>query len=297
MTALRQRAEELRARREPFVHARVVLAERPTSAKPGDEALILSDGAIEGFVGGDCAEDTVRTKGLAVLASGESMLLRIAAAPEAEQAGKTVVHNPCLSGGTLEIFLEPILPTLVVSVFGESPIAAAMAGVGQALGYDVQRLDGALPDGVGAVLVAAHGRGDEDRVLIDAVRAEVPYVGLIASPKRGAAVVGSLDLDDDQKRSIRTPAGLDIGARSPAEIALSVYAQIIAERVRPRAGEPAAAQSVDDAGETAVDPVCGMTVVISDTALHAEVEGVDHYFCGAGCRRAFLADPSTYVGS
>jgi xanthine dehydrogenase accessory factor len=172
-----------------------------------------------------------------------------------------------------------------------------MVSVGEALGYDVQAVAGAPPPGVGAVLVAAHGRGDEDRVLADAVRAGVSYVGLIASPKRGAAVVASLDLDEDQKRSIHTPAGLDIGARSPAEIAVSVYAQIIAERVQPRPRTAAADQVADDAAPTAIDPVCGMTVVVSATALHAEVDGVGHYFCGAGCRRAFLADPSAYVGS
>ena len=128
----------------------------------------------------------------------------------------------------------------------------------------------------------------------------MPYVGLIASPKRGAAVVASLELDEDQRCSIHTPAGLDIGARSPAEIALSVYAQIIAERVhlpREEVQRSASDPSIDVSKATAVDPVCGMTVVVSAQALHAEVDGVDHYFCGAGCRRAYLADPSAFVGS
>ena len=99
--ALHERAQSLRDHRVPFVHARVVLAERPTSAKPGDEALITADGTIEGFVGGQCAESTVRSQSLTLLSSGDSMLLRIAPNPEADQPGKTVVHNPCLSGGTL----------------------------------------------------------------------------------------------------------------------------------------------------------------------------------------------------
>ena len=96
--------------RVPYVHARVVLAERPTSAKPGDEALVLPDGTIEGFVGGTCAESTVLAQGLALIDSGESLLLRITPEPEPPQPGKLVVHNACLSGGTLEIFLEPVLP-------------------------------------------------------------------------------------------------------------------------------------------------------------------------------------------
>src|SRR6478736_82103 len=102
---VRERADALRRQRAPYVHARVVLAERPTSAKPGDEALVLADGTIEGFVGGTCAESTVRAQGLALLDSGESLLLRISPVEEPQQSGKLTVVNPCLSGGTLEIFL------------------------------------------------------------------------------------------------------------------------------------------------------------------------------------------------
>src|SRR4051795_2643659 len=113
---LEQRAAELRAARVPFVHARVVLAEAPTSAKPGAEALVLPDGTIEGFVGGTCAESTVRAQGLALLDSGESLLLRIAPDEEPSQPGKLTVVNPCLSGGTLEIFMEAVLPAPMVAV-------------------------------------------------------------------------------------------------------------------------------------------------------------------------------------
>ena len=115
---LADRAAELRDARVPYVHARVVLAEAPTSAKPGAEALVLPDGTIEGFVGGTCAESTVRAQGLALLDSGESLLLRITPTPEPEQAGMLVVHNPCLSGGTLEIFLEPVMPAPAIVVAG-----------------------------------------------------------------------------------------------------------------------------------------------------------------------------------
>ena len=119
------RARELRASRVPYVHARVVLAEAPTSAKPGAEAIVLADGTIEGFVGGDCAESTVRAQGIALLDSGDSLLLRITPEPEADQPGKLVVHNPCLSGGTLEIFLEPVLPAPTLVVVGTAPVAGS----------------------------------------------------------------------------------------------------------------------------------------------------------------------------
>jgi xanthine dehydrogenase accessory factor len=134
---LHERAAELRAARVPFVHARVVLAEAPTSAKPGAEALVLPDGTIEGFVGGTCAESTVRAQGLALLDSGESLLLRITPTPEPDQSGKLVVHNPCLSGGTLEIFLEPVMPAPVIVVAGSAPVAEALRSLAVQLGWRV----------------------------------------------------------------------------------------------------------------------------------------------------------------
>ena len=304
MQALHERAESLRAHRVPFVHARGVLAERPTSAKPGDEALVTADGTIEGFVGGQCAEATVRSQALSLLTSGASMLLRIAPNPEDDQPGKTVVHNPCLSGGTLEIFLEPVLPVPLVSVLGDSPIARAMRTVAASLGYDVASYDSADLTSADAVVVATHGK-NEEQTLEAAVRAGVPYIGLIASPKRGAAVVGSLELTDEERARIHAPAGLDIGSRTPAEIALSVFAQIVAERPRtPRAprdpqhlpGEPPMTRLgvlTIEAG-TAIDPVCGMTVTISDDAIYADVDGERVWFCCPPCRRAYVADPGKY---
>lgn len=294
LVALHERAEALRTRRVPFVHARVVLAERPTSAKPGDEALVLADGTIEGFVGGQCAESTVRSQGLSLLASGDSMLLRIAPNPEADQPGKTTVHNPCLSGGTLEIFLEPVLPTPLVGVLGDSPIARAMVVVGTSLGYEVRLLDEVDLASADAVIAASHGKGEED-ALVAAVRAGVPYVGLIASPKRGGAVVGSLELTDSERALIHTPAGLNIGARTPAEIALTVFAQIIAERPSaPRPASPAAAITMLVTG---IDPVCGMTVTDAPDALAAEIAGERVLFCCPGCRREFLKSPEKYPRS
>lgn len=316
--ALHDRAASLRSDRVPFVHAVVVLAERPTSAKPGDEALVLPDGSLEGFVGGSCAESTVRSHGLALLQRGESVLLRIAPVAEPEQPGKTVVHNPCLSGGTLEIFLEPVLPPPLVRVLGDSPIARAMATVGAALGYAVEY---GVPDGADAlahtdaVVVAAHGLADEAGAIRAAVAAGVPYVGLIASRKRGAAVVAEAGLPEEAAARVHTPAGLDIGARGPAEIALSVFAEMVSVRPRPARPQPATETPVAtgapvDVAEfplapttvllpmveaaTAVDPVCGMSVAAVDATPHSDVTGSRVWFCCPGCKRAFEKDPTQY---
>lgn len=232
------RASDLRAQRKPFVVATVVRAQRPTSAKAGDSALILADGTLDGFVGGTCATSTVLAQGLRLLATGESTLLRITPSPSASapaEEGAVTVANPCLSGGALDIFLEPMLPPPLVHVLGDAPVARALAALGEPLGYAVvATVDPAAPippDAV-AVVVASHGH-DEEPVLAAALRAGVPYVALVASRRRGSAVLSSLDLDTS---AVHSPAGLDIGARTAPEVALSILAEIIA--CRPRAAPP-----------------------------------------------------------
>ncbi|HZQ76629.1 MAG TPA: XdhC family protein [Acidimicrobiia bacterium] len=212
------RAAVLRAQRVPFVHARVVRAERPTSARAGDEALVLADGTLEGFVGGICAEDAVRAQSLAVLESGETELVRIA--------------GECLSGGALEVFLEPVVPAPRVAVHGDTPIARALLAFGPALGYEIVPAPGTVLEGAAALVVASHGKG-EPELLAGALRAGVPYVGLVASRRRGEAIVAGLDVDEELRARVRTPAGLDLGARTPGEVALSILAEIVATRPSP----------------------------------------------------------------
>lgn len=295
------RAAALRTDRVPYVHARVVLAERPTSAKPGDEAVVFADGTIEGFVGGSCAESTVRAQGIALLDSGEPLLLRITPSPEPERedpAGTLSVHNPCLSGGTLEIFLEPVVPSPLVLVHGDSPIASALVRLGAGVGYDVRAVDGAAASGdAAAVVVASHGR-DEEETLTAALAAGVDYVGLVASHKRGEAVLASLEVDEATRGRVRTPAGLDIGARTPEEVALSILAEIVSHRRRVSGrpvGSDAEHDPVRETPTTATDPVCGMSVAAVDASLHLDHDGTRYYFCGSGCLRAFAADPATYL--
>jgi xanthine dehydrogenase accessory factor len=293
MTSMLTRVDDLRSGRTPFVLATVVRAERPTSAKPGDRALVLPDGSMEGFVGGTCAESTVRLQGLRLLASGESTLLRITPTAESETVteGLVTVGNPCLSGGSLDIFLEAMLPPMLVHVHGDAPVARALVDVGRAMGHDVRRPDpsASLPVDLGALVVASHGR-DEEPVLTAALRAGVPYVGLVASRKRGRAVLESLDVTDEQRARVHTPAGLDIGARTAAEVAVSVYAELISVRDREPAPQPVVLSA------EAVDPVCGMTVAVSASALSFEDNGTTVYFCGPGCRQAYIDDPDRYRG-
>jgi xanthine dehydrogenase accessory factor len=302
---LRTTAEQLRSDRRAFVAATVVRAERPTSAKAGDTALVLDDGTLVGFVGGECAETSVRTQALATLESGEPVLLRIMPdAPDSDvvvESGSVTVHNPCLSGGLLEIFLEPEVPPRLVIVYGDAPIARAVRELSAWMGFDSPAGSGdsaAMAD-ADAVVVASHG-GDEVAVLRAALDAGAPYVGLVASPKRGRAVLDAMGLSDEERSRISTPAGLDIGARAPEEVALSILAEIVTCLPPVSVGHhepPAGADAADlhRAAPTAVDPVCGMDVPTVESSRHLDHDGVRYWFCGSGCEHAFRADPSAFV--
>jgi xanthine dehydrogenase accessory factor len=305
---LAERSTELRAERVPFVHAQVILAEPPTSAQPGDEALVTGDGALFGFVGGTCAEATVRERALALLAGlgagerGLTTVLRIT--PTAEQSetvhpGKQIVHNPCLSGGTIEVFLEAEVPPLLIVVAGRAPIAAALTSLGTHAGFEMRPYAGpdSLPVDTAAVVAAAHGAGEEE-LLVAALAAGVPYVALVASPRRGGAVVSSLPIDDDAKARVHTPAGLDIGARTPEEVALSILAEIVASRPRPHFGSQPTTSAMKAGGGSqgafGTDPVCGMVIPVTNATLQVRHDGIDVWFCGPGCLQAFAAEPAAY---
>jgi xanthine dehydrogenase accessory factor len=289
--ALSRRAQELAEKGKPFVTATVVRAQRPTSVEAGDAALVLGDGTIEGFVGGSCAEHSVRAYALKAMESGEAVLLRILPFGEegagtadeeiAREDGAVTVQNPCLSGGAIEVFLEPVLRAPRVLVEGDTPIARALHRLGPELGLDVVAVGGEdfelRPDDLGLV-AAGHG-SEELGALRRGLDADLPYVGLVASPRRGQGVIGELRGDgvpDLLLERVDTPAGLDIGARTPGEIALSILARIVAVR----RNEPASAT-------TALDPICGMTVAAVASTLSVRHDGETVYFCGEGCKSAF----------
>jgi xanthine dehydrogenase accessory factor len=306
---LASRAEELRSERASFVLATVVRAQRPTSVRPGDTAIVLADGTIEGFVGGVCAEASVRLQALRALETGEAVLLRILpldGEPEGGAGideGRVTVQNPCLSGGALEIFLEPRQPPPRLIVVGDTPIGHALAELGGRLDYEVVQGASAgwepTADDL-AVVVASHGR-DEERPLASSLRAGVPYVGLVASSVRGEAVRAALDVPDALREQLRTPAGLKLGARTPAEIALAILAEIVASRGESagRRGERRAGARPEAPGDSSpkvtVDPVCGMEVAISDASVHLDFGGQRFYFCSEGCRDVFAADAARYA--
>lgn len=275
------------AERVPFVHATVVRAQSPTSARAGDDALVLPDGTIEGFVGGQCAEESVRAAALDALEGGESLLLRVLPAGEErfpELPGAKVVVNPCLSGGALEVFLEPQLPPPLLYVVGETPISDAVAAQAESLGFAfeaVRTLGERQPEGAIAVIVASHGR-DEPESIRAALDADVRFVGLVASRRRGEAVLDAMDLTKEERDRVHTPVGLDIGARTAAEVALSIMAGVV--RAMRTEGLVAPGAQGSRSAQRVVDPVCGMTLLVSPDTPHRIVNGVEHWYCSTECR-------------
>lgn len=306
---IQRRRDELVARREPFVHAIVVRAEAPTSAHTGDQAIVHADGRLDGFVGGQCTESSVKVAAIQVLQDRAPLLLRVlpdGAEEFPESSGASVVVNPCLSGGAVEIFLEPVLPAPVLQVLGDSPIAHAVADLGERIGYDVQVGTPVEAAGADAVVIARHGGPEVEEIRL-ALEAGVAYVGLVASPVRGAAVLDEAGLDDDQRTRVFSPAGHWIGAVTPGEVAISVLAEVI-EVLQGEAGSGAAAperRDTDGAAhrgepelltigrsrapvpEVAIDPVCGMSVMVSPDAIRLEEGDHVHYFCRTGCRDSY----------
>jgi xanthine dehydrogenase accessory factor len=306
-STLTRRARELSEQGSAFVIATVVRVQRPTSVEPGNVALVRGDGTIEGFIGGVCAQHSVRLYSLKALETGQPLLLRILpdgleGSGEADEDpdlteeissedGIVTVQNPCLSGGAIEAFLEPVLPAPRVLVAGDSPIVAALGRIAREVGLDVIGEDaGAVPaHGDLALVVAAHGR-DELGVLRAALEAGVPYVGLVASRKRGRAVLEQLrdaGVAEELLELVETPAGLDIGARTAAEIAISIVARIVEVRRRVAPALPV------DAGarpSTAIDPICGMTVVVAADTPSLVSGGETIYFCCTGCKLKYEQD-------
>ncbi len=234
----------------------MVAVRRPTSARPGAHGIIHPDGSIEGWVGGSCAQPVVVREALRAIADGQPRLLRISKdAPSDTRRSDGVVElvMTCHSGGTLEIYVEPQLPAPALWVCGTTPIVGALVELGSAAGLAVTVIDPiataeAFPTAdrvVGTadmagleagtspyVVVATQGQWDEEAVA-SALRRDVAYVGLIASPTRAAVVRDYLrheGVPEDRIAALRAPAGLDLGAETPAGIAVSILAELISVR-------------------------------------------------------------------
>ncbi len=311
-------AVEFTNHRVPYVLATVVWRRGPSSGRQGSKAVILADGTVRGWLGGACAEPSVVRHARECLETGDPALLFLGQSDELDGRslqGVRQVAMACESEGALEVYLEPHRPEPQVIVVGRSPAVDALAELAVAVGWQATVIDdGGNPeehtrpelvrtkldlsdlviDGATAVVVATQGHYD-DLALEAALASDAGYVGLVASGKRAATVLdhlGSRGVSAAELDRVQAPAGLDLGAVANAEIAVAVMADLVARRAR---GELMATGSgpVPPRAE-AVDPVCGMTVLVDDAKYHTVHDGADYWFCAPGCKRAFESDPAAF---
>lgn len=312
-------AADLCEQRVPFALATVVWRRGPSSGRQGAKAVILADGTVRGWLGGACAEPSVVRHARESLQSGEPVLLLLGESDASDgrvTQGVRSIAMACESDGALEVYLEPQLPAPQIISVGRSPAADALAGLAVAVGWGAVVIDdggapdlhrnpdlvrtkldfcGLCVDSATAVVVATQGHYD-DLALAEALATDAGYVGLIASRARAAAVLDLLrgrGYGDADLARVHAPAGLDLGPLANPEIAVSIMADLVARRTR---GELRAAgeRQVSPRRAEALDPVCGMTVLVDDAKYHTVHAGDDYWFCAPGCLAVFESDPSAF---
>lgn len=303
-------AADLQRRGEPFVLATVVRCEAPTSAKPGAKALVHADGRVEGWVGGACAEPVLIREALKALRDGRPRLVGLYG-EGGRQPGRTEgildYAMTCHSGGTLEIYVEPYLPTPMLVLVGHGPVIDALETLGRAAGYSLvplrdasawARLETLDLGRRASVVVATHADSDED-ALTRVLRSEAGYVSLVASRKRTTSILGRLSqrgVAADRLGRLKAPAGLDLGAVTPVEIAISILAEIVQHHRSDKTVEAEAPSDTATPTE-AIDPICGMSVEIASARYRSDVAGRTTYFCCLHCKETFDGDPGRYLAA
>jgi xanthine dehydrogenase accessory factor len=300
--AVLERAGELARRGEEFALATVVWRQGPSSGQQGSRAIVTADGELFGWIGGACAEPVVVREAQRVVREHEPTLLLLGTPEQfgAVPDGMTVVPIACQSEGALQVYIEPVLPTVRLSVVGSSPMTYTLVELASALGWQAEVTDeldaGALtPSSV--VVVATQGHGDEEAVE-QAVTAGPAFVGLVASKRRGEAVLGYLEdrgVARDLLDRVHVPVGLDLGHTSHREIAVAILAELVQLRAAGRLTSSRAPAAAKPEPALAVDPVCGMTVTADASGRPLAYAGSTYYFCSPGCRSRFEADPAAFL--
>ena len=282
---------------KPFVTVLVVNYVGPISGKTGDRAIVTEDGKLWGWVAGGCSQSIIIEEAINVLRSGKPKMIQITPDPDSSDSQITKHKMTCHSGGTLDVYLEPVVPKPHIVILGKSVIAEKLEKLGKAMDYQVlNRLDITKITHADRtyIVVATQGDGDE-AALEQALSFEPAYLGFVASRKKAEAVKGILagrGISEAQLNIIKAPAGIDIKARSPEEIALSIFAEIVLALREHDSSVPKPPEQ-----EKATDPVCGMKVIIEGAQhLHSH-DGVDYYFCCAGCKDVFAQEPDRFLAT
>jgi len=339
--AVLEKANGLKRQGISFALATVVRCESPTSAKPGAKAIIDSEGEIDGWIGGGCAQPAVIATAKKALKDGQPRLIRVSPTKDAVvEEGIIDFGMTCHSGGTLDIFIEPVMARPALLIIGGAPSAQVLSVLANRIGFAVtaacpggdaemfpeatHRIDGFDLTGVATppfVVVATQGKRDEEG-LEAALASGAPYIAFIASERKAEKLRTYLkERGHDAARvdAIISPAGIEIGAVTPEEIALSVLAAVVKVRreadvdtavtsatseQRQKSGSCCSSQasqpqpaSGTEAQTSAIDPICGMSVDIETAVYKSDYQGQTYYFCCAGCQHTFEKTPEQYLAA
>lgn len=309
-------ASDLARQGVEFALATVVWRQAPSSGHQGARAIITADGQMHGWIGGACAEPVVVREAQRAIEARTPRLILLGAPDQFGDVpeGMMFVQMSCQSEGALQLYIEPVLPSPHLVVVGRSPMAATLVDLASGVGWradlvDVADFKRAHVGSRTVVVVATQGHGDEEAVE-QAVTAGPAFVGLVASRKRGEAILSYLadrGVSTELLERVRVPVGIDLGHTSHPEIAVSVLAELVELRAKgvldPEPVTTMSPEPIDHlarehnhiAEGTAIDLVCGMTVPADDTSRPFEQQGVTYFFCCPGCRVAFEKDPSAYT--
>jgi len=310
-----EKASQLRAAGQSFVVALVVRYQAPISGKPGDKAIVTEDGKMWGWIGGGCAQPVVVKEARQALVDGKPRLIRISPSSSPEN-GIVNYDMTCHSGGTVDIFIEPVLPRPQLLILGRSPIAQTLARLGKIMNYavsvaaaDAQRETFPDADMLQAnldlsqikitpqtfIVVSTQGEDDEE-ALEKAVTAGARYTAFVASRVKSQKVFEYLrkrGIAEERLSKVRVPAGLDIHAASPEEIAVSILAEIIQVKGT-RTAAPTANTTLPLLRREARDPVCGMLVDVGGAKYKSDFRGSSFYFCCPRCKQTFDQQPEKH---
>jgi xanthine dehydrogenase accessory factor len=316
--------EELKKKNEPFAIAMVVRREAPSSGKVGDKAVINKYGEIIGWVGGGCVKGIIAKEAEDAMKTGTARLVKIGKdLSPSKQEGVMQYNMTCQSEGTVEVFIEPVLPQLHLVVIGKSAIAKALVKMGKLAGY---RITGVAQDAdlktfekvdelitqvslsnvkttaASFIVVITQGEGDE-KALMEAVKKDFAYLGFVASKKKFISIkeyLANSGVDKNKSESIISPAGIDINAKKPEEVAISIMAQII--QLQNSAAAPLTFKKFEEVkvdGSKApvyyINPVCGVPVDMNNPKHVVEYKNEKIYFCCDGCKVKFDAEPDKYM--
>ena len=310
-----KRASELKKKGNPFAIATVINTVAPTSAKPMSKAIIHQNGDIEGWIGGGCSIHTVITEGLNCIQSGKAIVLRLS--PEDISKDKVTykkeVFLNCESGGTLEFHIEPVLPMTKLIIYGSTPTVYALAKIGSLLNYEcyicspnaefvkelsdnVQVLkDYKVFSDQSVAVVATQGENDL-HALKSAIDSKSNFISMIISNKKASSLFLQLEKEgysEEDISRVKFPAGMDINATTPEEIAVSILAELINDRNSVDLKEQVIVESKEDKKE--IDPICKMIVDPKNAADTYKFEDINYYFCCIGCKEKFALEPSSYI--